>query len=62
MDQAPNEGNPEGESGNEGDASSLQKFPAFKPKPVLIAGFLNEATIMVSKEKPKKIGIIGSNK
>jgi hypothetical protein len=62
MEQAPAEGNLEGDIGNDGDASSLQKFPAFKPKPVLIAGFLNEATIMVSKEKPKKIGIIGSNK
>ena len=40
----------------------MQDFPAFKLKPVLISGFLNEATIMVSKEKPKKIGIIGSNK
>lgn len=28
----------------------------------MIAGFLTEATLMVSKEKPKKIGIIGSNK
>ena len=62
MEQAPTEGNLEDDNGNDGDASSLQKFPAFKPKPVLIAGFLNEATIMVSKEKPKKIGIIGSNK
>ena len=42
--------------------NNLQDFPAYKLKPVLIAGFLNEATIMLSKEKPKKIGIIGSNK
>jgi phosphatidylinositol kinase/protein kinase (PI-3 family) len=36
-------------------------FPAFKSKPVLISGFLPEAIIMHSKEKPKKIGIVGSD-
>jgi len=39
-----------------------EEFPAFKANPILIAGFLPEATIMISKEKPKKIGIIGTNK
>jgi phosphatidylinositol kinase/protein kinase (PI-3 family) len=43
-------------------ASEAEEFPAFKSNPVLIAGFLPEATIMISKEKPKKIGIIGTNK
>mmetsp|Transcript_25760 Transcript_25760/g.25040 ORF Transcript_25760/g.25040 Transcript_25760/m.25040 type:complete len:682 (+) Transcript_25760:1053-3098(+) len=37
------------------------EFPAFKPKPVLIQGFVPEASIMLSKEKPKKIGIKGSD-
>lgn len=50
------------EPSTENGGTSLSDYPAFKQKPVLIAGFLNEATIMVSKEKPKKIGIIGSNK
>lgn len=40
----------------------MHDFPAFKDKPVYIAGFLPEATIMISKEKPKKIGIIGSDR
>lgn len=50
--------------GGAGSSDNLDNkdFPAFKNKPVLIAGFLNEATIMISKEKPKKIGIIGTNK
>ena len=50
-----------GSEGGETESNSLLDFPAFKSRPVLISGFLNEATIMVSKEKPKKIGIIGSN-
>jgi hypothetical protein len=50
------------QEGNDSETVSLSDFPAFKARPVLISGFLNEATIMVSKEKPKKIGIIGSNK
>jgi phosphatidylinositol kinase/protein kinase (PI-3 family) len=37
------------------------EFPAYKSKPVLIGGFLSEAMIMVSKERPKKIGIIGTD-
>lgn len=36
-------------------------FPAFKQNPVMISGFVTHATVMHSKEKPKKIGIIGSD-
>ncbi len=38
-----------------------EEFPAYKVRPVTIAGFFHEATIMLSKEKPKKIGIKGSD-
>ena len=37
-------------------------FPAFKADPVMISGFLHKVTIMLSKEKPKKIGILGTDK
>jgi len=40
----------------------LAKFPAYKPNPVMISSFTPKVTIMNSKEKPKKIGIIGSDK
>jgi hypothetical protein len=40
---------------------SKEEFPAFKSNPVTISGFLHEATIMLSKEKPKKIGMLGNN-
>jgi serine/threonine-protein kinase ATR len=44
------------------DKSELENFPAFKKNPVMISGFLQKVTIMLSKEKPKKIGILGSDK
>jgi phosphatidylinositol kinase/protein kinase (PI-3 family) len=44
------------------EAAKLNEFPAFKLKPVTISGFLPEAKIMLSKEKPKKIGIMGSDR
>ena len=37
------------------------KFSAYKEDPVMIQSFQTKVTIMHSKEKPKKIGIIGSN-
>ena len=40
----------------------LASFPAFKKNPVMISGFLQKVTIMLSKEKPKKIGILGTDK
>ena len=40
----------------------LANFPAYKKNPVMISGFLQKVTIMLSKEKPKKIGILGTDK
>ena len=40
----------------------MASFPAFKKNPVMISGFLQKVTIMLSKEKPKKIGILGTDK
>jgi serine/threonine-protein kinase ATR len=40
----------------------LSEFPAFKANPVMISAFTQKVTIMVSKEKPKKIGVIGTDK
>lgn len=36
-------------------------YPAYKEDPVMISSFQTKVTIMHSKEKPKKIGIVGSN-
>mmetsp|Transcript_114598 Transcript_114598/g.159095 ORF Transcript_114598/g.159095 Transcript_114598/m.159095 type:complete len:121 (+) Transcript_114598:881-1243(+) len=44
------------------DEKTYKDFPAYKSKPVTINGFLTKATILPSKEKPKKISIIGSDK
>lgn len=40
----------------------LVKFPAYKENPVMISAFTAKVVIMNSKEKPKKIGIIGTDK
>ena len=47
---------------SEENENPLANFPAFKKNPVMIAGFLQKVTIMLSKEKPKKIGILGTDK
>lgn len=44
------------------EADYLARFPAYKTNPVMISTFTQKATIMSSKEKPKKIGIIGTDK
>ena len=36
-------------------------FPAYKPNPIKIQSFLPKIQIMSSKEKPKKISIVGTN-
>lgn len=38
-----------------------EDFPAYQSNPIYIKSFVEKATIMLSKEKPKKIGIIGSD-
>lgn len=47
---------------SEESENPLAQFPAFKKNPVMISGFLQKVTIMLSKEKPKKIGILGTDK
>ena len=44
-----------------GTVTFCEKFAVFKEDPVRIQGFHPEVQIMLSKEKPKKIGIIGSD-
>lgn len=41
--------------------ATVSTFPAYKPDPVMLQAFVPKLTIMHSKEKPKKIGIVGSN-
>jgi len=40
---------------------SQPEFPAYKPNPIRIQSFLHKIQIMTSKEKPKKITILGTN-
>jgi len=47
---------------SEESENPLANFPAYKKNPVMISGFLQKVTIMLSKEKPKKIGILGTDK
>ena len=47
---------------NEETEDDLASFPAFKKNPVMVSSFLQKVTIMLSKERPKKIGILGSDK
>lgn len=44
-----------------GAGAETCQFTAYKEDPIMIKGFTPKVTIMHSKEKPKKIGIIGSN-
>jgi phosphatidylinositol kinase/protein kinase (PI-3 family) len=37
------------------------KFPAYKSNPIKIQSFLPKVDIMSSKERPKKIGIVGTD-
>ena len=49
-------GNPDGEPGSE-----KSQFSAYKEDPVMLSSFQHKVTILHSKEKPKKIGILGSD-
>jgi hypothetical protein len=40
----------------------LENFPAYKPNPAMISTFEQKVSIMKSKEHPKKIGVIGTDK
>jgi len=48
-------------NGSPAAGSETCEFPAYKEDPVLLSGFMAKVTIMHSKEKPKKIGITGSD-
>ena len=43
------------------DGTDQCAFKAYKEDPVMLSSFQPKVTIMHSKEKPKKIGIIGSD-
>jgi len=43
------------------DGDDIQNFSCYNPNPVYIQGILPEFSLMNSKEKPKKIGLIGSD-
>jgi len=43
------------------ERKSQPEFPAYKPNPIRIQSFLHKIQIMNSKEKPKKITILGTN-
>lgn len=45
----------------EEEKNQKDSFSAYKENPVLLSGFTPKVTIMHSKEKPKKIGIVGSD-
>lgn len=46
---------------NNSDEQKQEEFPAYKVNPILIQGFLPKVTIMQSKEKPKKISMLGND-
>ena len=47
--------------GSYDNKDNTKKFSVYNPNPVYIARFYPEAQIMMSKEKPKKIGLVGTD-